>query len=82
MAHLFVSYYLKGMQSFMGRDDLVVELLGVMSLFAVKCQQTTTKQKFFVTQCVTDTPRYYAVCDGHSEISRGSRYHDVRLTDC
>ena len=47
MAHLFVSYYLKGMQSFIGRDNLVVELLGIMSLFAVKCQQITTKKKFF-----------------------------------
>ena len=47
LAHHFFSYYLKGVKRFMGRDDLVVELLGILSLFAMKCQQTTTKQKFF-----------------------------------
>ena len=47
MAHRFISYNLKGMQSFMGRDSLVVELLGIMSFFAVKCQQTSTKEKFY-----------------------------------
>ena len=46
MAHLFVSYYLKGVQSFMGRDDLVVELLRIMSLFAVKCRQKPQNRSF------------------------------------
>ena len=47
MAHLFVSYNLKGMHSFICRDDLVVELLGIMFWFAKKMSTNNTEQKCF-----------------------------------
>ena len=35
------------MQSFIGRDDLVVELLGIMVLVCRKMSTNTTKQLFY-----------------------------------
>ena len=77
MAHLFVSYYLKGIQSFMGRENLVVELLGIMSLFAVKCQQTPQNRSFF-NPGVTDHEISRGVMD--REISRSVRRTDREIT--
>ena len=84
LAPLLVSYYLKGMQSFMGRDNLVVELLGIMSLFAVKCQQTTTKQEYFSNSAIIlvseELKRGYPLC--LILLERHANFHGQRQSGC